>query len=95
MLSRWQAPHVAGERYAASRFSRGSLKWREPQAAHDPCSLSSLPPGTKLKLIDGGLAEIRENPRDGTWLIERRLAPEPGTDEELLIVDDIAEIVPG
>src|SRR3954463_5586994 len=58
-------------------------------------AIQHLAPGTRLKLTDGSLAEIRENPRDGTWLIVRRLAPEPGTEDELLIVDDIAEIVPG
>jgi hypothetical protein len=56
-------------------------------------AIQHLPPGTRLKLTDGALAEIRENPRDGTWLIVRRLAPEPGAEDELLIVDDIAEIV--
>lgn len=57
-------------------------------------AIQHLPPGTRLKLTDGALAEIRENPRDGTWLIVRRLAPEPGSEDELLIVDDIAEIMP-
>jgi hypothetical protein len=61
-------------------------------------AIQHLPPGTRLKLTDGGLAEIRENPRDGTWLIVRRLASEENTSEvgnedELLIVDDIAEII--
>jgi hypothetical protein len=61
-------------------------------------AIQHLPPGTRLKLTDGGLAEIRENPRDGTWLIVRRLAPgaltsEAGGKDELLIVDDIAEII--
>jgi hypothetical protein len=64
-------------------------------------AIQHLAPGTRLKLNDGGLAEIRENPRDGTWLIVRRLAPEPGfevgpradSEDELLIVDDIAEII--
>lgn len=58
-------------------------------------AIQHLAPGTRLKLTDGALAEIRENPRDGTWLIVRRLTPEPAGDDELLIVDDIAEIVPG
>jgi hypothetical protein len=66
-------------------------------------AIRHLAPGTRLKLTDGGLAEIRENPRDGTWLIVRRLAPgaltsealtsEAGSEDELLIVDDIAEII--
>ena len=58
-------------------------------------AIQHLAPGTRLKLTDGGLAEIRENPRDGTWLIVRRLAPRSrAAEDELLIVDDIAEIVP-
>jgi hypothetical protein len=68
-----------------------------PADAHSETMLAiqHLAPGTRLRLTDGGLAEIRENPRDGTWLIVRRLAPEAGGEDELLIVDDIAEIVPG
>jgi hypothetical protein len=57
-------------------------------------AIQHLPPGTRLRLTDGGLAEIRENPHDGTWLIIRRLAPEAGIEDELLIVDDIAEVLP-
>jgi hypothetical protein len=57
-------------------------------------AIQHLAPGTRLKLTDGGLAEVRENPHDGTWLIVRRLEPEPGRDDELLIVDDIAEVLP-
>ena len=56
-------------------------------------AIQHLPSGIRLRLTDGALAEIRENPRDGTWLIVRRLTPEPGAEDELLIVDDIAEIV--
>lgn len=58
-------------------------------------AIRHLVPGTRLKLTDGGLAEVRENPRDGTWLIVRRLGPEPGREDELLIVDDIAEVLAG
>ena len=56
-------------------------------------AIQHLNPGTHLRLTDGEVAEIRENPRDGTWLIVRRLAPKPGTEDELLIVDDIAEVI--
>jgi hypothetical protein len=56
-------------------------------------AIQHLVPGTRLRLTDGGLAEIRENPRDGTWLIVRRVAPEPGSEDELVIVDDIAEVL--
>jgi len=58
-------------------------------------AIQHLAPGTRLRLTDGGLAEIRENLHDGTWLIVRRLTPEAGSEDELLIVDDIAEIVAG
>ncbi len=57
-------------------------------------AIQHLPAGSKLRLTDGGLAEVRENPHDGTWLIVRRLLPEPGAEDELLIVDDIAEVLP-
>ncbi|HEX3864034.1 MAG TPA: hypothetical protein VHY35_20315 [Stellaceae bacterium] len=56
-------------------------------------AIQHLTPGTRLKLTDGGLAELRENPHDGTWLIVRRLEPEAADDDELLIVDDISEIL--
>lgn len=56
-------------------------------------AIQHLNPGARLKLTDGGIAEVRENPRDGTWLIVRRLSPEPGAEDELLIVDDIAEVM--
>lgn len=58
-------------------------------------AIQHLAPGTRLKLADGGLAVVRENPHDGTWLIVRRLAPEPGAEDELLIIDDIAEVLAG
>jgi hypothetical protein len=44
-------------------------------------AIQHLAAGTRLKLTDGGLAEIRENPRDGTWVIVRRLAPEVGAED--------------
>ncbi len=56
-------------------------------------AIQHLPAGTRLRLADGGLAELRENPHDGTWLIVRRLTPEPGAEDELLIIDDIAEVL--
>ncbi len=58
-------------------------------------AIQHLPPGTRLKLADGGIAELRENPHDGTWLIVRRLAPDPASEDELLIVDDIVEVLAG
>jgi len=56
-------------------------------------AIQHLAPGTKLKLTDGGLAEVRENPHDGTWLLVRRLPAQDGAEDELLFVDDIAEVL--
>jgi hypothetical protein len=56
-------------------------------------AIQHLAPGTRLKLTDGGLAEIRENPHDGTWLLVRRLPSQDGAEDELLFVDDIAEVL--
>ena len=72
-------------------------------------AIQHLPPGTRIRLLDGAIAEIRENPRDGTWVIARRLSPqgepsgEPSGDssggaaqpDDLVHVDDIAEIIAG
>ena len=56
-------------------------------------AIQHLPPGTRLKLNDGGLVEVRENPRDGTWLVCQRLPAREGAEDELVIVDDIAEVL--
>lgn len=34
-------------------------------------NLTTLLPGTRLRLADGAIVEIVENPQDGTWLICR------------------------
>jgi len=64
-------------------------------------AIQHLLPGTRIRLADGALAEIRENPRDGTWVIARRLSP-PGDSsggatepDDLVHVDDIAEVIAG
>lgn len=56
-------------------------------------AIQHLAPGTRLKLTDGSLAEVAENPRDGTWLVVRRLPAQDGAEDELLFVDDIAEVL--
>ena len=64
-------------------------------------AIQHLPPGSRIRLTDGALAEIRENPRDGTWVIVRRLSPqgeameEASSADDLVHVDDIAEIIAG
>jgi hypothetical protein len=42
-----------------------------------------------------GLAEVSENPRNGTWLPIRRLLARHGDEAELIIVDDIEAVLPG
>ena len=60
-------------------------------------AIQHLAPGTRILLTDGSRAEVKENPKDGTWLIVRRLSPGvAGSEEdELVIVDDVAEVEPG
>lgn len=36
-------------------------------------NLNELQPGDRVKLADGAVAEVVENPQDGTWLICRYL----------------------
>jgi hypothetical protein len=57
-------------------------------------AIQHLTPGTRLKLTDGSLAEVSENPHDGTWLLIRRLPTQDSAEDELIIVDDIAEVLP-
>jgi hypothetical protein len=60
-------------------------------------AIQHLKPGTRIRLADGALAEIRENPHDGTWVIARRVSPEgeAGESDDLVHVDDIAEVIAG
>ena len=60
-------------------------------------AIQHLLPGTRIRLADGAVAEIRENPRDGTWVITRRVSSEGGIAEtdDLVHVDDIAEVIAG
>jgi hypothetical protein len=58
-------------------------------------AIQHLAPGTRLRLANGALAEIRENPHDGTWLIVVRLPPAPPSPDggDLVHIDEIAEIL--
>jgi hypothetical protein len=56
-------------------------------------AIQHLAPGTRLKLQDDSVVEVRENPHDGTWLMVRRLPVQDGTEDELMFVDDIAEVL--
>jgi hypothetical protein len=62
-------------------------------------AVQHLEPGTKIKLRSGIIAEIEENPRDGTWLMVsyREAAADPASPlrQELAHADDVLEVVPG
>jgi len=53
-------------------------------------SIQHLEPGARLKLKDGKIVEVVENPQDGTWLIVRDMSS--GASDVLLHVDDILEL---
>ena len=55
-------------------------------------AVQNLPPGAKLRLKkDDAVAEVVDNPGDGTWLMIRRLDTDAG--EELCHVDDVLELL--
>jgi len=54
-------------------------------------AIQNLQPGQKIRLKkDNAIAEVVDNPGDGTWLMIRRQTP--GAEEELCHVDDVAEL---
>ena len=55
-------------------------------------AIQNLQPGQKLRLKkDQAVAEVMENPGDGTWLMIRREMP--GASEELCHVDEVEELL--
>ena len=58
-------------------------------------AIEQLSPGTRIRLIDGAVAEIRENPRDGIWVLARKvsLTGETADTDDLVHVDEVAEVV--
>ena len=55
-------------------------------------AIQNLKPGAKIRLKkDDAVAEVVDNPQDGTWLMIRREAP--GAEEELCSVDEILELL--
>jgi hypothetical protein len=58
-------------------------------------AVQHLEPGTKIKLRDGAIVEIDENPRDGTWLMVHYLDDPAAPRKELAHADDVLEVVPG
>jgi hypothetical protein len=56
-------------------------------------NLRELKPGTRVKLINGGEAEVLENPADGMWVFGRILGAASGSDEEPIFAHDIVEVI--
>jgi hypothetical protein len=55
-------------------------------------AIQNLQPGAKIRLKkDNAVAEVVDNPGDGTWLMIRRLAPDAG--EELCHIDEVLELL--
>ena len=64
----------------------------------DGVNLLRLEPGVRLRLADGAVVELVENPRDGSWLLCRYLShpTDPsllGDDEHMIFARDIAALV--
>jgi hypothetical protein len=55
-----------------------------------------LPPGTKIALVDGAVAEVVSNPLDGVWIFARYLSsptdPALVGSEEMIFAQDIAAV---
>ncbi|MBN9559627.1 MAG: hypothetical protein J0H14_02725 [Alphaproteobacteria bacterium] len=63
----------------------------------DGINLLQLEPGARLRLANGAIVELVENPRDGSWLLCRYLADptDPavlGDEEHMIFVRDITAL---
>jgi hypothetical protein len=62
----------------------------------DLVNTRELMPGTQIVLIDGAVAEIVSNPRDGVWVVARYLSspadPSVVGSEEMIFAQDIAAV---
>jgi hypothetical protein len=60
-------------------------------------AIQELDPGRKIKLKGGILAEVKDNPRDGSWLVVRYLSapedPAAAGQEELASAEDVIELL--
>jgi len=60
-------------------------------------AIQELDPGRKIKLKGGIIAEVKDNPRDGSWLVVRYLSSPGDPDlvgrEELASADDVVELL--
>jgi len=57
--------------------------------------LHELERGTRLALKDGATVEVVDNPKDGSWIYVRHLAPagEAVGAEELVFAEDVVEVL--
>jgi len=62
----------------------------------DPINIRSLPPGTRIALMHGAVAEVVSNPADGVWLFARYIeSPRDPTligQEEMIFAQDVLEV---
>jgi hypothetical protein len=65
-------------------------------ALSDPINIRALPPGTRIVLDGGAVAEVVSNPADGVWLFARYLEspqdPALVGQEEMIFAQDVVEI---
>ena len=64
----------------------------------DPVNVRALPPGTRIVIGDGAVAEIVSNPEDGVWIFARYVES-PGDpalvgQEEMIFAADVVEVRP-
>jgi hypothetical protein len=62
----------------------------------DPINIRELPPGTRIALVDGAVAEVVSNPADGVWLFARYIEsprdPALIGQEEMVFAQDVVEV---
>ena len=60
-------------------------------------AIQELDPGRRIKLKSGIVAEVMDNPRDGSWLVVRFISspddPALVGREELASADDVVELL--
>jgi hypothetical protein len=61
----------------------------------EPINIRTLPPGSRVTLENGAVAEIVSNPNDGVWLFARYLSsprdPALIGQEEMIFAQDVVE----
>jgi hypothetical protein len=61
----------------------------------DNIDFVAVAPGTRLEMSDGSFVEVVDNPRDGMWLICRRVLAEEvlSETEETVFVYDVLKVL--